>query len=687
MKFLNTIQASPVAQGFDLPHRADLLHCKWTEIPMTEPTYKKYLKDKDIHIDIGWWNKQMERCKNGIFIPNAIEKGGDNFVDGVDAIWHGNDVYLPEYDYWIMDRNVFITPRQYWYLNFWHIKRLDAVTKRKKVLFPKFTDLSWENYLIRYLADTRDNKDILWTKSRQKGLSEEEASEIAYDFTFYKESQSLIVSGEQKYAKNSFNFCKRGLKMLANTQFYKWTSKDNEEEYISKFTGSEIYMRTSKDNPQCASALSPSRVLYEEIGIWEKDLLTETSEFIRASQEAEGIRTSVNRYTGTGGEMESGVDDMQEMFHAPDDHNLMSVSNKYSEDREGSGKVAIFIPCTKFEIIDKEGNSLIGESRKSINLQRKSKSAKKRYRFVTQKPFSPEELFAANPNGFFGESIIAWASARKTHLLSHKELQIVERGRMEWITDLKHWKDGAKFVKDPEGDVYISEHPRTYVTRNDRNKDVVKVYNCYKAGTDSYDQDEAKTSTSKGSCWIKKGFLTANDTYNKYVAYVTQRPEVSEGGRDTFYENTAKLTVYYGTENLVEHSKILIFVWYQQNGMSQLLKERPRAVIASKIMNTQVTNDFGIDASFLPWGLKMQRDYWSEKSNIDNIDFVVCCDKIMKFRIAKNYNCDDTIAQTWGTVAMEEEKERIVRPENPETTRARSFVYKTVNGRITQVKV
>ena len=56
-----------------------------------------------------------------------------------------------------------------------------------------------------------------------------------------------------------------------------------------------------------------------------------------------------------------------------------------------------------------------------------------------------------------------------------------------------------------------------------KSREVERIYtNLYKTGVDSYDVDEAKTSSSKGAAWVKKGFLNANDTYNKYVAYVNE---------------------------------------------------------------------------------------------------------------------------------------------------------------------
>lgn len=682
MRFIDTKRFSPVIYGNDLPAKGDLFYYKPKSVPTSQKIFGSFIKKNNVVIDKGWWQRQIGRCLSGYTVENAIEKGGDNFVDGVNAIWHGNDCYLVDYDFWIIDRKIHIPGRHYFYLNFWKIKRLEIETKRKKVLNPKFTDLSWENYLIRDLADIAE-LDNMWTKSRQRGLSEEEASEIAYDFIFVKESQSLIISGEEKYAKNTFNFVKRGLSNLKNTQLYKWPSKNNDEELISEYTGSEIYLRIAKDNSQAASSLSPSRVLYEEIGIWKKGMLKETNEFIKSSQEAEGVKTSVSRYTGTGGEIGSGVDDMEDMFFNPDNFGLFSRKNRYTNDKTANKKTAIFIPATKFELIDEEGNSLIAKSSDKIDRDRANKKPNERFRAITQKPKVVEELFQANPNGFYGEEIIHAAIRRKIYIQTHKEADVVQRGWFRWKKDVYHWFEGVYWEPDPDGPFYVSELPRTFITIDEKNREVEKIYNnLYKTGVDSYDVDEAKTSSSKGAAWVKKGFLNANDTYNKYVAYVNERPEISRGGRETFFEYTALLTVAYGGKALIEHSKILIFDWFHTHGMSSLLKTRPKTVIANVIANSKMSNAYGIDQAFVPYGLKMQKDYLSNLENIENIDFIVLLDAIAQFKISKDYNCDNTIAAMWCTVQMEDDKMSMVAKEEAPKERMRKVVYVSQGGKM-----
>ena len=81
-------------------------------------------------------------------------------------------------------------------------------------------------------------KDLLWTKRRQCGLSEETACDVAYDYLFIRDSQVAIVAGEEKYALNTFKMVKRGIERLINSQFYKWSSLDNNDLLKAKYYGS-----------------------------------------------------------------------------------------------------------------------------------------------------------------------------------------------------------------------------------------------------------------------------------------------------------------------------------------------------------------------------------------------------------------------------------------------------------------
>lgn len=100
MKFIDTKKFSPIIYEGDLPHEDDYFFKTPDEIT------KEFLQAGDYNIDNEWWLKQEDRCRNGYEVTNAIEKGGDAFVDGIDCTWHGNDCYIEQYDLLIKDKKL-----------------------------------------------------------------------------------------------------------------------------------------------------------------------------------------------------------------------------------------------------------------------------------------------------------------------------------------------------------------------------------------------------------------------------------------------------------------------------------------------------------------------------------------------------------------------------------------------------
>ena len=645
MRFLNTKRASPVALKKDLPDTRDYFHIESSSID-------EVIDNGDYITDDDWWDKQFNRCLYGVYIENGIEPGGEYLVDGIDCIWSNNnrDCYLVDLDFTIYDRKLFIPPRMYFYLNFWFIKG-NTDNDIKGVISPRFTDLSWFNWMIKYQARIL-GKDMSWFKARQKGLSEEAACDVGYEYLFLNNSQSIIVASLDQYAENTMNMVIRGLERLKNTQFYKEPKRghDRNDYKKSKYTGSEIWRMTAKDNIQVLSGKTPSLVYCEEVGIWKKGAPAKIYQFIDPSIRNLGKKTGWINYIGTGGETEDAISDMQDMFYNPDNYNLFSFRNKY--DATSNIKIGYFISTLAFKVIDSDGNSLIDEASKIEDEERLKKSPNKRHIHIMLNPKNPEELFQLKSGGYFGADVIHWCQERKMQILNFREKQIAHRYRLEWINPSKY-TDGVRAIPYEDGkildeyNVWISEPP----TLDDDKK---AVRGLYKAGTDSYDQDEARTSSSKGACVILKTFRSNNETYNKFVAYVLERPSINQGGRDVFYENTAKLTMLYNATNLIEHSKLLIFPWYEQNSLGHLLALKPNYVVTNLVDNTKTTNKYGIDASLLPYGLKMLKDFLTFE-NINQIDFIELLDAFSMFKISKDYNCDLTVSCVWSVVQKEED--------------------------------
>jgi len=662
----------------------------------TQDISDEFLTSQNYIIDEEWWNRQFNYCKNGYTVPNAIQRGGDLIVDGIDALWNetgkdiwnseyqifipNNSVYLPNYKHFIYNREVHISGRHYWYLNFWPIYGLREGEKIKGITNPRFLDMDFF-FARRIEMMFEQDKDSSELKRRQAGFSEKAAGMIlGYNYTFIPASVNIVVSGEKTDAEHTMRNALRGLDNLKNTQFYKTRTKDTQEYIRSKSNSSEIICVTAKDNPQCLSRYSPYFVIYEEIGKWTAKLVIETKDFVNASTKSETKKTGFSMFIGTGGDMDQGAADFETLHYNPDKHNLLKFKNTWEE--EGSitnVETGHFTPAYWYTVIDSNGNSLKTLSLEYLEKELKKADYKGQYTFKTQFPNYASEAFMINTGGFFGKEIIERLNIRKSYIRLHKDAQVQQVGRLEWINK-KNPFEGVKFVADPYGWFHMTEEP-------DVDENGKPYINLYKAATDSYDQDEA-TTDSLGSCQFWKGFnqLKPLNTARKWVARITERPTASEGGSELFYEHTAMGCIFFGLAiNLIEYSKIRIIDWYIKNGFESLLKERPEFVSASMITKSKTTNRYGIDPATKPHWLYMLRDEMTEDF-IDRIDDVYQIERLAKFRYdpsGKKYNCDTTITSALTIVLDKDETDIMVIKDDIAENKENYTYYRTdKNGRM-----
>lgn len=614
-KYVNTKRFSPVIYGGDRPHEGDLFYHNPEDVPYkSRDDRAEYISKNNIITDDIWWAKQYDRCINGYIVKNATNLGEDIWIPG----------------------------RMYFFLNFWPIKR--DVGGRKKLANPYFLDFAFEKfYIVRELMEIYD-KDNMWLKRRQVGFSEMGACDMSYESTFFPDSQSVVVSGEEKYTFNFMNFVARGLKFLSNTEFHLHPTTYRPKSYIKLENGAEIYGRTALNNAEAVSSLSPSLIYFEETGIWQNGVLQKAYDHVKESLWAHGVKTGRACFIGTGGDMEKGVSTMQNIFYKPGANGLLEFDNTYG--RKQQAKVACFVPAIYFQIIDSDGNSLTEKSKEYILEERKKKTLAGRYTFTTQQPLTPEDAFLTNTAGYFGESIIQALNERIAFILGNPSKIFHEKGYLKWKDD-SNWFAGVEFVQsEKETWCNIFEHPKVDITG--------KVpENLYKAATDSYDQDEAYTSTSEGSIQIFKTFNNINDpTNNIYVARITDRPTTGEGGVTRFYEWSLMLCIYYNAINLVEHSKTLIIDYYIINNFEFLLKERPEFFLASYVSNSKTNNRYGLDPSTKPIWLKKMRDYLTF-DNINKMNDIrqLRALSLFKYKPGDRYNCDITISSSLCQVA------------------------------------
>lgn len=689
MLFVDSKRLAPVINEKDLPHEYDLYHFGWDEIPRSRKERTEFIKDNGIIIDYDWWRKQADRCRNGYEVENAIIKGGDCIRDGIECIWTHDDCYLEDYDYTIKNKKLWISGRLYFYLNFWKIYGLKKGDEFKTVISPYFVDMDWL-FSMRLQNMFRYDKDGQELKARQLGFSEKIAGMfLAYNYTFHRASVNLIVAGLQEDADHTMENCVRGLDMLANTQFYldRKRGGDSQSKVIS-VTDSQIRSQTAKDKPETLSRYSPTAVVYEEIGKGKKKWSLDVAGYVKPSIYTQGKKTGWQIFIGTGGDMENGVYDLEERHFNPEEYNILQFKRRHARNPdEINSMVSHVTPKWMFRIIDKDGNSMRRESIYEIEKEGELLTGEKKYNFMTQHAIYDDDIFMTNMAGFFGKDVVLDLNRRKIELKNNRELQITRKGRLVFKDPANPFK-GLDFIEDNDDWwLEIVEEPETDVEG--------KPYaNLYKAGTDSYDQPEAATSASEGACVVRKGFRQGQDSphFNTFVALIMERPKVSEGGNELFYLHTAMVTLWYGTKNNIEHSKILIIQWYINNGFEILLKERPELAFIGQIKKSQLVNKYGTDGSLKAPGLAiLKQDLTPEFIGRMYLLRIIEAWSKFKYLIGdKKYNCDITMA-TMEAAIMAKDEEMIAvfsvaerkRKDNKRGLR----VFKRVNGRIVEAIV
>jgi len=686
MIFKDTHRFSLVALGKDLPWKYDLFHINPTMIPKNKDLRKEFIKKNNIKIDRDWWRKQYDRCINGYTVENAIDKGGSSYVDGEDCFWYEDNCSVPIYDTIFKNRAVHISGRMYFYLNFWPIYGLLPGQEIKGLMKPKFLDMDYFFFqrIEMMFKQKKDGQDL---KARQQGYSEKVAGgQLAWNYTFIPNSVNIVVGGEQSDADHTMENCERGLDYLINTQFYLHRPPGgNSSSYLqSENTLSEIRSMTAKDKPQSVSRYSPFWVVHEEVGKGKAGWSLAVSDFIKPSQSAEGIKTGYQFYLGTGGDMLAGALDLEERHYNPDKHNILSFPEIFSEIKQSELRVGHFTPKWLFVKIDKDGNSLKQESIEWINKEIEAQNdAKKRYRLITQYAIFDHNVFMIETGGYFGKEAALLLNARKNYMRSHPHENIIQIGRLEW-KDKNNKSKGVKWVPDQYGWLKIIEHPCMNTEKGEQGIQELLYANLYEGACDSYDQDEAHTSDSKGCQAIRKGFVPHHAIYNTFVALILERPTVAEGGAELFYEHTAMTCIYYGCQNNIEYSNLRIFDWYKNNGLTHLLKQRPKLAFAGKIKESNVSNPYGTDKSLKPHILAIQRDRMTE-DYINRQYFPEIIDAWIKYKYdpsGKKYNCDITIATSLCEVSAKEGEHYIViKKDEINSKRQKSLVYvKGLNG-------
>ena len=244
-----------------------------------------------------------------------------------------------------------------------------------------------------------------------------------------------------------------------------------------------------------------------------------------------------------------------------------------------------------------------------------------------------------------------------------------------------------EFVDDEEnGWIEILEEPKQF----EHDTDDRPYEGLYWGGTDSYDQDEAATSSSKGAMVIRKAFRKDSKSpfYVTPVGLIVERPTTAQGGAELFYMHTIYACIYFGCTNNIEYSNLRIFDFYKNKGFSALLEERPQLAFAGKILESKAQNQFGTDKVLKPHILAISKDVLTPEY-IDNLYFLRIIQALIDFKYDPKYNCDITMAFAESEVNAKEHLFYVVTPkESSNSTILGMAVYREDrNGEIIQAYI
>lgn len=591
LRFVNTAVFSEEARHF-------LRHGYYTNAPYGSKDW------------IDYWDDQEEKCLNGVTI------GG-----------------------------VRITGRHHFFLNFSMLKArpIDPITglerdDKKIITFPRFLDMQY--YLFHELEECfaegpfKGNSLIgeIIAKSRRKGISfVNSGGIISYNYNFVPSSLTTIAAYEAVHYNTLLNGTHFVLNHLnRHTDWAKRRQRVNRRDHFrasfvyQDASGveledgfmSEVQAKSFKDDPFKAIGDSTYTMCFEEAGRF-KGLLDAYTIAEPTFRDGD-IMTGVPLIWGTGGDIEAGGKDLEEMFYNPTAYGLKAYSNIYDENAVGDCGWFIddlwYMPGEtkdrKHVLVDEHGNSYRDLAKVVLMDKRAVRATGSRvaYRkFVTQQPLSPKEAFLRVDSSPFDTMR---AQSRLTNILTDQKTYISSIYTARFVIESE--SGDVKYEYDPDSIPlrefpiknwdHVDGCPEIYEHPHRNNNDQIQPFR-YIAGIDSYDADKA-TTDSVGS------FILLDRLTDRIVCHYKGRPMANK-----FYETCRRILKYYNaTANYERSNKGIYGHFYNMNSI-HLLCDEPDILKEKGISkaNTIGNNSKGTAPSTAvnAWGRELSAQ-WSE---------------------------------------------------------------------------
>ncbi|MHA1690188.1 MAG: hypothetical protein ACTSU7_00995 [Candidatus Heimdallarchaeaceae archaeon] len=540
-----------------------------------------------------FWEQELDRCLNG---------------------------YKPTGGTWI-------SGQYYFYLNYCKIDVLNDETGRRNSNHPYYRDQDHE-YFNEIHNAKQNGHGLIVLKARRKGFSVMNANGVMlHEYCFYPDSENGVGAQKEDYVQDfrsrliksyhELPWQLRPKELRNNEELLMSGYKEKQDDGSWKEMGmkSQIHFRVM-EKPNAFRGTALTFMIFEEAG----EFLNLKKSY-QANEECfkDGIvQYGVPIIGGTSNQMSIESEDFQEMFYHPEDYNLKALFISASKVLRG------YFDFTK-------GKSDVENAEKHIRaeqLKRKQANDISNYFAYRQEmPITPEDAFVSIGSSPFDLELI---NERISIVRTNPKAQIMRKGKLVWPKNekgksifgaLPHWVYDDKQINenDPSRErfpFYVVEDPITGIKNGDvaaidpyHVDDVLDEMKKSKPGQDLV------SKRSKGAMCVYRNYIDMNTPGEMPVAFYVDRPKTKE----EFYENCAKLAVYYNCKILVENNDEPLIKYFIKNGLSRFLKERPRSADAPY---SKATNKFGINMK--GFQKSMLTDLVDEyiKKNIDNIYFL-----------------------------------------------------------------
>lgn len=516
---------------------------------------------------------------------------------------------------------VYFSGWMYWHINHWTIRidQADEFGNEVRVATqPELRDNEWIR-MLHLDACWEARKGYIEVGGRQGGKSEMEASYFAHSAILFKNTQNVIICGNDSdlaLLKDKVDFGLRKLWKGINIPRIDKTWKSNQIRLGYKTPDGEnevwsyIMIRNAKDghNTEAGAGTTAKSLIMDEIG---KYLFAPSFQAIEPAFKGKFGWRGVPILVGTGGAFDNGAD-AENFFYNPEAHNFLGVEHEGREGKTGLFLSGLFRQDCKtwmklgaylniefgldispdselmdinIHVSDKDRAKLVIEQeRESLkNNPDRTLYLKK----VMYYPLTVEECFLSSQENMFD---VQSAKRQKEKLILAKKTG----SAVELFLD-----DGV--VKHKFSDkLPISNFPLKPSDSKDAPVIIYEFpvenppYGLYVAGVDPYRQGKSEYSSSLGAVYIYKRMhsLMGEKYQDMFVASYCARPD-----RKSVWEEQARYLIkFYNARTLVENDEISFIDYMVSKNDSHYLEKQPQW-LREVVPNTTVNRDFGIHRS------------------------------------------------------------------------------------------